>query len=47
LFELRKGKGVSLEMAASQLEDCVVLGTMMLAEGEVDGLVLGGNHSGC
>ena len=45
LFELRKGKGLSLEMAASQLEDNVVLGTMMLAAGEVDGLVSGAIHS--
>jgi phosphate acetyltransferase len=45
LFELRKSKGLSLEMAASQLEDNVVFGTMMLAEGEVDGLVSGAIHS--
>ncbi|MBV9274559.1 MAG: phosphate acetyltransferase [Verrucomicrobia bacterium] len=45
LFEFRKEKGLSLEMAASQLEDNVVLGTMMLAEGEVDGLVSGAIHS--
>ena len=45
LFQLRKEKGLSLEMAASQLEDNVVLGTMMLAEGEVDGLVSGAIHS--
>ncbi len=45
LFELRKEKGLSLEMAASQLEDNVVLGTMMLAEGAVDGLVSGAIHS--
>src|SRR6202008_4410293 len=45
LFELRKSKGLSLEMAASQLEDSVVLGTMMLAQGEVDGLVSGAIHS--
>jgi phosphate acetyltransferase len=45
LFELRKSKGLSLEMAASQLEDNVVLGTMMLARGEVDGLVSGAIHS--
>jgi len=45
LFELRKEKGLSLEMAASQLEDNVVLGTMMLAEGDVDGLVSGAIHS--
>ncbi len=30
LFEVRKHKGLSVEMAASQLEDNVVLGTMML-----------------
>jgi phosphate acetyltransferase len=45
LFELRKNKGLSMEMAASQLEDNVVLGTMMLALGEVDGLVSGAVHS--
>jgi len=45
LFELRKSKGLSLEMAASQLEDNVILGTMMLARGEVDGLVSGAVHS--
>jgi phosphate acetyltransferase len=45
LFELRKSKGLSLEMAASQLEDNVMLGTMMLAQGEVDGLVSGAIHS--
>ncbi len=45
LFEARKSKGLSIEMAASQLEDNVVLGTMMLALGEVDGLVSGAVHS--
>jgi phosphate acetyltransferase len=45
LFEARKHKGLSMEMAASQLEDNVVLGTMMLALGEVDGLVSGAVHS--
>jgi phosphate acetyltransferase len=45
LFELRKNKGLSMEMAASQLEDNVVLGTMMLSLGEVDGLVSGAVHS--
>ena len=45
LFELRKQKGLSMEMAASQLEDNVVLGTMMLSLGEVDGLVSGAVHS--
>ena len=45
LFEMRKQKGLSMEMAASQLEDNVVFGTMMLALGEVDGLVSGAVHS--
>ena len=45
LFEARKKKGLSMEMAASQLEDNVVLGTMMLFLGEVDGLVSGAVHS--
>jgi phosphate acetyltransferase len=45
LFEMRKHKGLSLEMAASQLEDIVVLGTVMLAVGVVDGLVSGAVHS--
>ena len=45
LFEARKHKGLSIEMAASQLEDDVVLGTMMLFLGEVDGLVSGAIHS--
>jgi phosphate acetyltransferase len=45
LFEVRRHKGLSLEMAASQLEDNVVLGTMMLATGDVDGLVSGAVHS--
>ncbi|MBV9392405.1 MAG: phosphate acetyltransferase [Verrucomicrobia bacterium] len=45
LYEARKHKGLSMEMAASQLEDNVVLGTMMLALGEVDGLVSGAIHS--
>ena len=45
LYEARRHKGLSKEMAASQLEDNVVLGTMMLALGEVDGLVSGAVHS--
>ena len=44
LFEARKHKGLLMEMAASQLEDNVVLGTMMLFLGEVDGLVSGAIH---
>ncbi len=41
----RRHKGLSEAMAADQLEDTVVLGTMMLAEGEVDGLVSGAIHT--
>src|SRR5690606_15413884 len=45
MVELRKGKGLNAPMAASQLEDSVVLGTMMLALDEVDGLVSGAIHT--
>ncbi len=41
MVELRKHKGLNAPMALAQLEDPVVLGTMMLATGEVDGLVSG------
>ncbi|MCU1715690.1 phosphate acetyltransferase [Pseudomonas sp. 5P_3.1_Bac2] len=41
MVELRKGKGLTAPVAAAQLEDSVVLGTMMLALDEVDGLVSG------
>ncbi|HSC82463.1 MAG TPA: phosphate acetyltransferase, partial [Pseudomonas sp.] len=45
MVELRKGKGLSAPMANAQLEDSVVLGTMMLALDEVDGLVSGAIHT--
>ncbi|MEF2073577.1 phosphate acetyltransferase [Consotaella aegiceratis] len=45
LVELRKSKGMTPPQAAEQLEDTVVLGTVMLAEGEVDGLVSGAVHT--
>ena len=45
MVELRKGKGLNAPMAAAQLEDTVVLGTMMLAQDEVDGLVSGAIHT--
>lgn len=45
LVELRKHKGLNESMAEQQLEDNVVLGTMMLALGEVDGLVSGAVHT--
>jgi phosphate acetyltransferase len=45
MVELRKSKGLTPEMAAAQLEDTVVIGTMMLAVGDVDGLVSGAVHT--
>ena len=45
MVELRRGKGLTAPMAEAQLEDNVVLGTMMLALGEVDGLVSGAVHT--
>lgn len=45
MIELRKHKGLTAPVANSQLEDPVVLGTMMLAMNEVDGLVSGAIHT--
>ncbi|MBX9754465.1 MAG: phosphate acetyltransferase [Pseudomonadaceae bacterium] len=45
MVELRKGKNLNAPMAEQQLEDSVVLGTMMLALDEVDGLVSGAIHT--
>ncbi|MBZ9753041.1 phosphate acetyltransferase [Deinococcus sp. HMF7604] len=45
MVELRKSKGLTAPQAEAQLEDTVVLGTMMLALGEVDGLVSGAIHT--
>ena len=45
MVQLRKHKGLTDVMARQQLEDNVVLGTMMLSEGEVDGLVSGAVHT--
>lgn len=45
LVELRKSKGMTEEQARDQLSDSVVLGTMMLEAGEVDGLVSGAVHT--
>lgn len=45
MVELRKNKGLTAPQAEAQLEDTVVLGTMMLALGEVDGLVSGAIHT--
>ncbi|TLD71821.1 phosphate acetyltransferase [Phragmitibacter flavus] len=45
LVEMRKHKGLTPEAAADLLDDHVWLGTVMLALGEVDGLVSGAVHS--
>jgi phosphate acetyltransferase len=45
MVKLRAHKGLNEPMALAQLEDTVVLGTMMLAENEVDGLVSGAVHT--
>jgi phosphate acetyltransferase len=45
LVQMRKHKGVTEREAAEMLEDNVWLGTMMLALGEVSGLVSGAVHS--
>ncbi|WMY94898.1 MAG: phosphate acetyltransferase [Arsenophonus sp.] len=45
LVELRKNKGITEIIARTQLEDNVVLGTMMLENNEVDGLVSGAIHT--
>jgi len=45
MVALRKSKSLNAPMAEQQLEDTVVIGTMMLALDEVDGLVSGLVHS--
>ena len=45
MVELRKHKGLTEVIADEQLQDNVVLGTMMLAENKVDGLVSGAVHT--
>lgn len=45
LVNLRKSKGLTPEQAREQLQDTVVLGTMMLAIDTVDGLVSGAVHT--
>jgi phosphate acetyltransferase len=45
MVELRKSKGLTPAQALDQLEDTVVLGTMMLAVDDVDGLVSGAVHT--
>ncbi len=45
LIELRKHKGLTEQNAKEALQENIVVGTMMLASGEVDGLVAGVIHT--
>lgn len=45
LLERRKHKGLTKQNAIEALQSNIVVGTMMLAEGEVDGLVAGAVHT--
>lgn len=45
LVERRKGKGMTAEQARSELADEIVVGTMMMALDEADGLVSGAVHT--
>ncbi len=45
LVELRQHKGMTRAMAQERLGDPITVGTMMLAAGEVDGLVAGAVHT--
>jgi phosphate acetyltransferase len=45
LVELRKGKGLTPEVAEEELQDPVMFGTLLLHLGEVDGLVSGAVHT--
>jgi phosphate acetyltransferase len=45
LVERRKAKGLTAEQAAQELTDTVMVGTMMMALDEVDGLVSGAVHT--
>jgi len=45
LYELRKSKGVTLEMARDLMTDVSYFGTMMVYKGEADGMVSGAVHT--
>jgi len=45
LFELRKSKGVTLEMARDLMTDVSYFGTMIVYKGEADGMVSGAVHT--
>lgn len=45
LFELRKTKGLTIEMARELMHDVSYFGTMMVFKGEADGMVSGAIHT--
>jgi len=45
LYEYRKHKGMTLENAEEELKDNILLATVMVADGDADGLVAGAIHS--
>ena len=45
LYELRKAKGMTAEQAYEQVADATYYGTMMIKQGDADGLVSGACHS--
>jgi len=45
LMKLRAHKGITEKVAKESLQDCIVVGTLMLYEGLVDGLVAGTVHT--
>ena len=45
MVALRKEKGLTAQQARAQLQDPMTLATMMLQQGEVDGVVSGASHS--
>lgn len=45
LYELRKGKNLSIEMARDLMLDVSYFGTMMVYKGEADGMVSGAAHT--
>ena len=44
-YELRKAKGMTIEKAKEMLKDNMYFGTMMVKQGDADGLVSGACHS--
>jgi phosphate acetyltransferase len=45
LVERRRARGMTVERAQEELQDAIMVGTMMLAMGEADGLVSGAVHT--